>query len=78
MTYTILNLTLSHLISLFRGHSAVQPPRLPEPQPESSCSADQTCEDRAFLMDMLDRHPEALQGDYGMMKFMDLYRYRRG
>lgn len=73
MTLTFSSLRISSLITLLRGPILPQSTLRPEPQPLSAPEADGARADRAFLHEMMCRHPEAIQSEHGMMMLMALF-----
>ena len=62
MTLTFSNFSLSNLMPQWR-----EQPASPAPDPNPWTDADEARQDRAFAMEMMDRCPEAIQSELGLM-----------
>jgi Bacterial protein of unknown function (DUF924) len=69
VVFTFSSIHLCNLITLLRQPAALQPSRRPYPMPK----ADEARADRAFLNELMARHPGAIQSELGLMMLMVLY-----
>lgn len=63
-----------HLVTQFLGRDRIRPaPALVESKPSPLPDADDDRADRAFLLEIMNSHPEAVQSETGMMLLMAQY-----